>query len=330
MGGEDSLTDGDDSLLDVYSTRKILSTYNSVLEKLKSSTGQETKDEPSKTNVEVEEVLSDCSNITDDDYNPSPKKSGTPVKVTEIVVADDPPDISVTGRRRSNRLKQKGRVVYNVDSSRVTVQAQPRSNARSRKHKRKKDVEVVDISESNEEDNLNTSVNDEMNYTVSVKVLWKSVNMKSFPLRRFQKLQEIYEYFMKEENVPFERILLTLRDKKISPNDTPESLDLKVYEFIEGGILSGLTRAPNSVISEKCTYDENCVTLKLQDVQKRVLKFSVQKDEPLKLTMIRYAEQIEKPLKDVKFYFEGEILRPTDTPESLGLENDEIIDVKIH
>ncbi|KAL0275756.1 UNVERIFIED_CONTAM: hypothetical protein PYX00_003518 [Menopon gallinae] len=238
MVSDDSLTEGDDSFFDLYSTQKITSTYNTVLEKLKSSK-EAAKNEPG-SDQDIVDVINDKCKVTEKDYIPSPKKTKSDEdEVSEIIIADDSPVASAANTRRSARLKGKGRVIYDVDSDTVP-EAQPKRNARGNRRKPKKTVEVVEITDTNEEDNLNSSINDEMNYKVSVKVIWKSVNVK-----------------------------------------------------------------------------------------KNVLKFSVRKDEPLKLTMIRYAEQIETPLDKVKFYFDGEILSASDTPESLGLDNDEVIDVKI-
>lgn len=76
--------------------------------------------------------------------------------------------------------------------------------------------------------------------------------------------------------------------------------------------------------------DEDICTIKVQTANKKQsLTISLKKDERFKALFTHCAEQLGVKEKDLKFFFDGEQISLTDTPESLDLEGEACIDLHI-
>lgn len=246
--------------------------------------------------------------------------------------------------RSSARLRNKRKRNYNEDSSSednslwdmrgsTNMSNSVKCNSSKKKNKNVKNkcvigkpTEQVIISDSEES---NKSENEEdINPVISVKILWKSTSVKKYHIRRFQKMLVIFQKIAEEEFIPESKILLTFKNCKVTINDTPDSLDLHVYDFIEGGVLNNASNVETTPL-EVLTIDNNLVTVKFQNADKNFVKLSLNKDEKFKIAMIKYSEQCEVPLDSVLFFFDGERLDESKTIEFLGLEDNDIVDVKV-
>lgn len=56
----------------------------------------------------------------------------------------------------------------------------------------------------------------------------QSILLLHFLCFKHQKIKEIYTHYAQQEGVEEDRILFTLHDKTVSPNDTPSSLHIGV------------------------------------------------------------------------------------------------------
>lgn len=83
-------------------------------------------------------------------------------------------------------------------------------------------------------------------------------------------------------------------------------------------------------LSKDKSNDEDICTIKVQTANKKQsLTISLKKDERFKALFTNCAEQLGVKEKDLKFFFDGEQISPTDTPESLDLEKEACVDLHI-
>lgn len=72
---------------------------------------------------------------------------------------------------------------------------------------------------------------DEDNHEINVKIKWKG-KPEVFKLRKYQKFLDIYEKLAARENINIRNIVLNIDTYFITPEDTPDSIDYKIYQFI--------------------------------------------------------------------------------------------------
>lgn len=290
----------------------------------------------SDSNVSIQS-LGEVENEDRSNLNQSQKKNALPRNCAPLprnddlmshILYEEPP-------ARSTRARQKKSVTPNqplINTSPVKKKKRGpidsffkpiNSNEIVALDKKAEDIILIEEDEDEEEEE-----DEDVNFEVSVKILWKSRTVRKFTLRKFQKFSKIFEHFMKEENVSSDKIILTLKGRKVKSTDSPESLNLKVYDIIDGGVLSAVSNNFNSSIQENEVDDDNMVAVKFQDNNKKIVKLKLRKTDKMKIVMIKYAEQIEVPVDKIKFLFDGDVLDPAETPTTLGIDNEEIIDVK--
>jgi hypothetical protein len=73
--------------------------------------------------------------------------------------------------------------------------------------------------------------------------------------------------------------------------------------------------------------DKNFINLKLLDQSGNELFFRVKKTVKMSKVIDTYCSRQGIALRNVRFLFDGVRLQPKDTPESLEMENDDIVDV---
>lgn len=180
-----------------------------------------------------------------------------------------------------------------------------------------------------DEDLVNTSLDD--NEEISVKVFWKSSEYVKFIIRKFQKLSQIFDFFSERERIKKEQLFFTLGDRVLRPDDTPDSIDYSICKFIEGGIVHyGVTHLQHLTHLYERPTEPSGIQLKFQCQQrKKPFITNVNTDQKLYLAMVKCAEDLEVLYSQVKFYFDGDLVDPSATPNQLELEGGECIDVRI-
>ncbi|CAH0599827.1 unnamed protein product [Chrysodeixis includens] len=181
------------------------------------------------------------------------------------------------------------------------------------------DVTIVDEVDPLEDDN------EEM----SVKVYWQSLDVIKFQIRKYQKFTQMFQYFAEKENVDYDKLLFMYNDKILKIDDSPESINYSIAKFIDGGIVN---RNVTELVKDKKSNNSEGNGLKIkfqcQNI-KKPFETSIPPEEKLGRAMNKCAEHLEIPLQRLKFYFDGDLLTRTSTPQELGLEDGECIDVKI-
>ncbi|XP_011496531.1 PREDICTED: uncharacterized protein CG4449 [Ceratosolen solmsi marchali] len=170
---------------------------------------------------------------------------------------------------------------------------------------------------------------DSDNYEVSVKVLWRSNKLNRFEIQRYETFQKIFQHFAKIEGVPENQILIMKNDKKITPFDSPVSIDWSVIDILDGGIVSAEVAKKNYENSIKNNTHENTCKIKVQISDKKSLLITLKTDQSFTALINNCSEQLSIPESKLKLYFDGELINIFETPMSLDLDEEACMDLKI-
>ncbi|XP_071579309.1 DNA repair protein Rad60 isoform X2 [Temnothorax nylanderi] len=176
---------------------------------------------------------------------------------------------------------------------------------------------IIALSDDDKEDD---------NYEMNIKVYWRSNRIDRLSMRRHDSFKGMFEYYADLEKVSVNEVLIMKKDQIINPTDTPASLKLSIIDILDGGIVNpGM-----NTLSQDESNDEDICTIKVQTANKKQsLTIPLKKDEQFKRLFADCAEQLNVKEEDLKFYFDGEQISPTDTPESLDLEGEACVDLHI-
>ncbi|KAJ6654382.1 hypothetical protein lerEdw1_006975 [Lerista edwardsae] len=137
-------------------------------------------------------------------------------------------------------------------------------------------------------------------------------------IRMMDPLQRVAERMGETLKVHPSRILLLLRDRELPAEATPRGLGLGVADIID-------------CIVETTSEESNGsgdLQLRVQGKDKSSqMEITVQKEEPLEALMTRYRQAQNLGRRKVSFYFDGQRLTETRTPQELGMESGDVIEV---
>lgn len=167
---------------------------------------------------------------------------------------------------------------------------------------------------------------DDTEEIVNVKVVWRHGDPHSFPIAKKKDIGSIFEFFAKQENVCTDNILLSKKDKVLSPHSTPLSIDYKVTDILEGGILQNGTAKPTGSNQQ----DKDCIEVKVQQKNvKKPLLIQLHKSNDMHILAKKVASELGIDESKLKFNFDGDMLDLDETVESLDLEGGECFDLVV-
>lgn len=238
------------------------------------------------------------------------------------------------GRRKSRGTPRGKKSVVsprnmNVDPSPRILRSRGRGRGRSKRTSRRivmpdigpQVVATIELDVDYPILNSNDFVNNvDLGEETTVKVLWKNQAYKKFEFRKKEKLDKIFKYYAQKANVSEELLYFSYNDTVVCKTDTPESLNLNIASIIEGGILSTKTHLSSG-------YKQDTLELKIQWKNlKKPFIYNMKVTDEMCVLMQECSNQMNVALNKLKFYFDGEIIEPDDTPSSLDLEGGECID----
>ncbi|XP_072761107.1 DNA repair protein Rad60 isoform X1 [Anoplolepis gracilipes] len=235
-------------------------------------------------------------------------------------------------RRMVRSRRNKGITTHAVRQTRGRQYVQPVDDLEC-------DIEIV-LTEEKPESIPNTCNNDVIslsddevsikddNYEINIKVLWRSKRIDRLNIHRNDNFEKIFQYYADLEKVSVNEILIMKKDKIINRTDTPASLKLSIIDILDGGIVHPGMNALSE--DKKNDDDEDTCTIKVQTANKKQsLTIPLKRDQQFKALFINCAEQLGIKESSLKFYFDGEQISLTDTPNSLDLEGEACIDLHI-
>ncbi|KAI3405791.2 SUMO2 [Candida oxycetoniae] len=125
---------------------------------------------------------------------------------------------------------------------------------------------------------------------------------------------------------------------RIQPEDTPDSLGLDNDDIIEASIEqtggagdeSEETQEEDGVKADapvKEEYQRERVNIKVRERNQAAVYFKIKPRTPMKKVMEAYCSRVGKDIQSLRFWVDGARVQGTDTPESLGLDNEDCVDV---
>ncbi|XP_066593085.1 DNA repair protein Rad60 [Prorops nasuta] len=170
---------------------------------------------------------------------------------------------------------------------------------------------------------------EEEDRTINIKILWRSHNVHRKTLGINESFKTVFEYFAELEKVPVENILLLRNNKPINFKDTPGLLGISVIDIIEGGIVQSKKSAVQEEIEENEEEDENTCKIKIQSNNRESIIVSLRRDQSCKELFVQCAKTLAVPEANIKLYFDGEQISISDTPESLDLDQEACVDLRV-
>ncbi|XP_072044484.1 LOW QUALITY PROTEIN: NFATC2-interacting protein-like [Amphiura filiformis] len=157
--------------------------------------------------------------------------------------------------------------------------------------------------------------------------------MQKFIMQMNEMFTSVMETLAKMEGVDKSWIKLVKADDDISEYDTPSALKLRVSDILECVIVDPTSVPADSVENESLNITpslDDCVEIKIQGQDRTSkMKYTLQKDRPMREIMAKYSQSSGVALDKLKFLFDGDVIDPSQTPEDLDMDEENAVDVII-
>lgn len=145
--------------------------------------------------------------------------------------------------------------------------------------------------------------------------------MLKYSIPQDKPFAEILEKLAQECGVEASQVMLLAKEQPVQPEDTPQSLALSSADILDCIIRK--YAGPSSKAA-------NNITLRFQCANKRSTEsIEVALDEPLQKGAKMFAEKLGLPFSKLVYKFDGEKVQLRSTPEELGIEDGDCVDVSI-
>uniref|UniRef100_A0A8C8S8B9 NFATC2-interacting protein n=1 Tax=Pelusios castaneus TaxID=367368 RepID=A0A8C8S8B9_9SAUR len=146
------------------------------------------------------------------------------------------------------------------------------------------------------------------------------------PVETLQPLQAVVDYMAGRLRVRPRQILLLLRDVELPPDSTPQALGLGVADIIDCVVdVAAGEQQDGGEPEAQLGPGELRLTVRGQEKDSQ-LTLNVPRAEPLHWLMEHYKEAMGLGGRKLRFFFDGQRLAGTRTPEQLGMESDDVIE----
>jgi len=253
----------------------------------------------------LEEIDSSASDIKEVSFNRSPSPPPCPT------LSENTLNRVNQRHTRNPRLRELDNVLDNLKKSTSNNWSTPDS------HKAPSVISVDSL-----DDSFGLPSPSERN--VVVKIRTRS-GVRRFTMKAAEPFGKIISQLAEQEGVTEDKIMLSLSDINILGYDTPISVQLNVADIIECVVVD----APMMI--DKVDEDEaNKIEIKVQGNDANSKKtFKISKTDPLEKLMAAYCEFRKLPRSKLKFLFDGEVLKGSETPLDLDMEDEDVIDVRV-
>ncbi|KUJ13917.1 ubiquitin-like protein [Mollisia scopiformis] len=168
---------------------------------------------------------------------------------------------------------------------------------------------------------------------LNVKVVDQSRNEVFFKIKMHTPLKKVMDAYCERQSIRREDIRFVLEGERITDNDTPLSKEMEDGDSIEvfreqtggNGGEEGAQEKPKDE-GAKAT-----INIKLMDQNRNDTTYRVKLTTKMEKVMNTFANQQGQLVDSLRFFTpDGKRIIPTDTPESLALEDEDVVDVHLH
>lgn len=251
----------------------------------------------------LEEIDSSTADIREVSFNTSPSPPPCP-------------DLSAATRLRIHERQARDPRLRELDNVLENLKKSTNSNMSSPNYHRPPSVISLD-------DSFGLPSPSERNVVVKVRT---RTGIQRFTMKACEPFGKIILQLAEQEGVTEDKIMLTLKEINILGYDTPISVHLNVADIIECVVMN------TPVMTEKLDEEEaNEIEIKVQGNDADSKKtFKISKTDPLENLMVAYCAFRKLPRSKIKFLFDGELLKGSETPVDLDMEEEDVIDVRVN
>ncbi|KAK3587645.1 hypothetical protein CHS0354_032853 [Potamilus streckersoni] len=252
-------------------------------------------------------------------------KYSTPEKKGSSVVLVESPSPPALSRRKSPSPRKSSHYDFSKCSGKGAVGVK-----RAIKHLTKAQRHLQEEEERNkyQTPDPDVTVLEAYDGDITVRIQLKS-EMHRFVMKRWQPFSHIMKQLTEQEGVPESHIMLVHKDKTLDESDTPNSVKLHTADIIECHIISRFEEGDSPELNNSLGIENpDLIELCVQSCNRRNKVFiKVDKRKTMDKLMKLYADRVNVDSSKLKFFFDGEEMDITQTPESMDIENGDCIDV---
>ncbi|XP_055996689.1 NFATC2-interacting protein-like isoform X2 [Ostrea edulis] len=148
-----------------------------------------------------------------------------------------------------------------------------------------------------------------------------NAELKKHRMGKWEPFKTLVDTLSIQQNIPVSDIMLSLNDVTVHPSETPSSVKLKSADIL--------------VMYKNSGKDVEAEDINLSGIQlfvqsrnsKKKLEFKIDPMAPLQVLINKYCIQIKTDPGNYHLQFDGEDVRPQDTPTDLDLEEGYCLDI---
>ncbi|KAH8278593.1 hypothetical protein KR018_005740, partial [Drosophila ironensis] len=172
----------------------------------------------------------------------------------------------------------------------------------------------------------NALLSETENPTIEVALSWLG-EIQIYKLRLHQKFHNMFKEMAERNQVNLEDVSVDMYYKFIDPNDTPHSVGLKSFHTLTGHATKSQNNNIQPVVKDLKRKSKRFQVKVQADKWKQPRVFPMGKKDSFKILYFQCAEELNCDARNIKLFFDGELLDPEDTPLNQDMEGNEMIDL---
>ncbi|KAL5330738.1 hypothetical protein ACEPPN_000259 [Leptodophora sp. 'Broadleaf-Isolate-01'] len=169
--------------------------------------------------------------------------------------------------------------------------------------------------------------------SLEIKIKDQNENETFFRIKKHTKLGKVFEAYCERQSLTRNTVRFFFEGTRVQENDTPEGLDIEDGDMIQA-VLEQVggegTAEPSTPVAapaedEKPQEKAGSLSIKVKDQNENETFFKIKSHTKLGKVFDAYCERQSLARNTVRFLFEGGRIQDTDTPESLEMQDSDMV-----
>ncbi|KAG4442861.1 hypothetical protein IFR05_001657 [Cadophora sp. M221] len=169
--------------------------------------------------------------------------------------------------------------------------------------------------------------------SLEIKIKDQNENETFFRIKKHTKLGKVFEAYCDRQSLTRNTVRFLFEGTRVQENDTPEGLDIEDGDMIQAvleqvggdGTADPVTPGAAPAEDEKPQEKVGGLSIKVKDQNENETFFKIKTHTNLGKVFDAYCERQSLARNTVRFLFEGGRIQDTDTPESLEMQDDDMV-----